>query len=175
MANLHDLVLLAASTLPDEFHANDVAVSAWQANPGKFSLGDYSHPDVNKAFVTLFGKRSLVKSGLLAKCGPKRYSVTPAGKRRVAALKLGEVKPHKTPVKVLATVFASAAWDKWSSGLLSLVTWEEALVVDVDLPDIEEVVLPDGRSVNKADVEKMRYMVSELRERFKWTLAAKAV
>jgi hypothetical protein len=50
---LHDLALLAAATLPDEFHVNDLVVACWHAHPQRFGLEGYAHPNSNAGWCIM--------------------------------------------------------------------------------------------------------------------------
>lgn len=194
MANpltLHDLVLIAASTLPEEFHGNDLAVACWHKYPSKFALkGHPGHVDVNKVIVALSGKHGLPKAGLLHAHGNKRYSLTELGRQRVEQLSGGVAPPHSRLCKPATTltqpqtdflqrIYASPIWDQWRSSLLSQWRWADVVAMwgDVEsesvLASIASVVakadaaLPDGRSVGAEDVRVLMEMDRVLRVKFK--------
>ncbi len=83
---LDDLVLVAAKEITDgnldqDFAAERLLVQVWQHEPDAFGLRGYEkkHPDANKLYTKLDGKKGLVARGLLEKTGERRFRLTRSG------------------------------------------------------------------------------------------------
>jgi len=82
---MHGMVLEAARTLPQPFHEAALIVAAWQMFPSMFGLWGcwLKYPDARKIYITLCGKRGLIKRGFIKKVG-SRYAVTDRGQDATA-------------------------------------------------------------------------------------------
>ncbi len=85
-------VLLAAASLEEQsgspFTAEDLAIAAWKKFPGSFGMeGHPQHPDSNRVYTKLMGKKGLAGRGWLVKVSDKRYQLSEAG--RIMAKTLG--------------------------------------------------------------------------------------
>ncbi len=92
---LEDLVLVAAQEitagdLTHDFAAERLLVQVWKHEPEAFGLRGYEreHPDANKLYTKLDGKKGLVARGLLEKSGERRFRLTRSGLN--AALQSGD-------------------------------------------------------------------------------------
>jgi len=69
-----ELVRWAASQLPAQFTAEDLAVACWQRWPALFGILGFEHyPDNNRVLSYVWGRRGLVACGWLERVGPGRY------------------------------------------------------------------------------------------------------
>jgi len=83
---LDDLVLVAAQEitggdLKQDFAAEKLLVEVWKHEREAFGLRGYEreHPDANKLYTKLDGKKGLVARGLLEKSGERRFRLTRTG------------------------------------------------------------------------------------------------
>lgn len=83
---LEDLILLAAveitgGDLNSDFPAERLVVQVWGHDKEAFGLRTYEkdHPDANKLYTKLDGKKGLIARGLLEKVGERRYRLTRSG------------------------------------------------------------------------------------------------
>jgi hypothetical protein len=76
------ILLLAARTLRPPFTLAELAVAAWALAPERFGLRGFGarHPDAGRVGCLLSHKSGPVRRGLLARLGPGRYELTPAGR-----------------------------------------------------------------------------------------------
>ena len=76
------VVLVAALGLGPAWSLEQVAVAAWQADPGRFGLRGYEtvYPDFHLARCYFDGTRGLVAKGLVARSVDGLYLLTPAGR-----------------------------------------------------------------------------------------------
>ncbi len=78
------LLVRVAATLPQPFTLADLTVAAWRDDRARLSLpGHPEHADSAKVAPYLMGEKGLVRAGFFKQEGPKRYSVTPAGRKAV--------------------------------------------------------------------------------------------
>ncbi len=89
--SLDEEVLLAAADFQvsgqPAFTAEELAIRAWKKFPDSFGMeGHPEHPDSNRVYTKLMGKKGLVGRGWLMKVGEKRYQLSEAGKIRSKAL-----------------------------------------------------------------------------------------
>ncbi len=206
---IHEKILLAAFALEEAgqtpFSAEALIVSAWKKFPTTFGLREFSehYPDSNKVLVGLMGERGLARRGWLAKLGQKQYALTREGRQSVRRM-LGEDdrpierKPSGTITlardqeKLLLTLLASTAWEKFLEGRQKETTFADAcrywsITENLSGNDLDnrlqafrttltsldrllgasgEAVLPGGRSVSGDEVGRLDQLHAYLEQRF---------
>jgi hypothetical protein len=133
---VQDALLLAARKLDatgNDWSAEDLAVSAWEANRDRFGLAGYGFPDNHKVNSALMGARGLVRRGYLVQTGPKRYRLSTGGRERIAEL-TGERPTNQSErqalsarqEKFLQRLLGSVARHKFDNGLKAELTFADA-------------------------------------------------
>jgi hypothetical protein len=81
----HEMVLLAAADCEPHFTVPALVVAAWKRWPECFGLSGWNahYPDSNRVVVNLYGKRGLIRRGLLIGNGTGRFMLTAAGRAAV--------------------------------------------------------------------------------------------
>ncbi len=54
-----DALRQVAAALPQPFHLEQLVIAAWQADPKRFGLAGYPHPDARKVQNLVYGKNKL--------------------------------------------------------------------------------------------------------------------
>lgn len=124
-------LLVAASKLADAessvFSAEDLVVAAWREYPETFGLQGYpEHPDSNRVFTKIMGKRGLRGKGWLSKVGQKKYKLTESGRHLAQALAAkddsqeerseSKVRISRGEREILARLLRSRARNKAAQG-----------------------------------------------------------
>ncbi len=177
------LLLVAASKLPEVFHESDLVVAAWKESPESFGLRGYesSHPDSNRTLAPLCGNRGLVAQGWLVKHPDRYYGLSKAGSEQVREMANGCRKPlHKRKIPTVAaalldTLFQSQAFTRWRSGMLAgmpamhadlyLELFDDGSVIQVVLDNMtgDYAELPSGQEITTADLDKLQQCAIALR------------
>ena len=110
---LNDFVLLAALEISDgdvdrQFTAEELLVEAWKLNPDAFGLRGFEdqHPDANKVYTKLDGRKGLVAEGFITKSGRRVYRLTPRGLAAASRLRPGDTEAQAKMYRVLQTEVA---------------------------------------------------------------------
>lgn len=142
------MLVIAASELPEKFSEAELTVKAWLTNKKEFGLAEHEelYPDNNIIRASLSGESGLRSGGHLERISPKMYRLTESGRVLAEALKRGEIKgrvrsknPSKStllPVKIgnpVVDLLSSIAYRTFRSGLKAQIDYLAALAF-WDLP-----------------------------------------
>jgi hypothetical protein len=82
-------LLLVAISLPQPFHWQQLAVSAWKRFPRRFGMKAFDYPDSNKVRAWLSNRKGPVGRGMFESGGTNQYLVTEEGKRLAKKVGVG--------------------------------------------------------------------------------------
>lgn len=199
-------ILLAAQQLEEQgqapFSAETLIVASWQKYPQTFGLKGYAelYPDSNKVLASIMGEKGLARRGWLIKVGQKLYDLTREGRQVVRRLlqdgdqpvaTSSSVKPDKEQEKLLQTLLASSAREKFNENRKQELTFADAcrywgitenqhgdkLDANIDhvrasLASLERrigtgtITLSDGMEVNGDEIAALIEIHDYLEERF---------
>ena len=182
---VNEALMLAAVRLHEAGHVTfspeQLAVAAWEGDRQRFGLKGFPHhPDSHKILYSLSGPRGLVTLRKLNRLGPRCYQLARLPGKRV------EPAPFPELPEAVRAWFLSRIDDpltqRVAAGETERLAWGEACwwwgrdhhtaglwltKLAAAFADGRECVLPSGRAVGRADVERLQAVDATLRRVFK--------